>query len=67
MGASVSTSVQSHLAALRQRHAALETAVEEETARPHPNELSVARMKKEKLVLKDRIAEMEKEVTKLSA
>ena len=41
---------------LRQRHAALEQRLQAEVARPRPDPVEVARLKTEKLRLKDRIA-----------
>src|SRR5215213_4146692 len=42
--------------ALRQRHAALEQRLQAEMARPRPDDAEVARIRAEKLRLKDRIA-----------
>ena len=42
--------------ALRRCHAALEQSLQAEMARPRPDEMEVARIKAEKLRLKDRIA-----------
>lgn len=41
---------------LRGRHVLLETALREERARPHPDDRTVARIKKKKLAIKDRLA-----------
>ena len=45
-----------HREALRRRHAALEERLRAEMARPRPDGAEVARIKAEKLRLKDRIA-----------
>jgi hypothetical protein len=45
-----------HCEALRLRHAALERCLQAEMARPRPDDGEVARIKAEKLRLKDRIA-----------
>jgi hypothetical protein len=45
-----------HWEALRRRHAALEERLRAEMARPRPDDAEVARIKAEKLRLKDRIA-----------
>lgn len=41
---------------LKRRHAALEAEVAEEEARPHPDDVKLATLKKQKLMLKDAIA-----------
>lgn len=42
-----------HLAALESKHAGLEAQLDAEHQRPHPDEARVAKIKKEKLKLKD--------------
>lgn len=44
---------------LKQRHASLETALEEESRRPMPNSSVVANLKREKLVIKDELQRLE--------
>ncbi len=43
----------SHLVALKQKHAELESRLEQEEARPMPDELLIHDLKKQKLKLKD--------------
>jgi hypothetical protein len=52
-------SLQARLESLRGRHAALETQIAEEDRRPKPDELSLARLKREKLRLKEEIEELQ--------
>jgi hypothetical protein len=44
---------QSHVSALRAKHAGLEARIEEESQRPAPDAATLARLKKEKLRLKE--------------
>lgn len=44
--------------ALRARHEALETELDSENNRPHPNDVVVAELKKQKLRIKDQIEEL---------
>lgn len=44
-----------HMDALIQKHAGIEARIMEENLRPHPDDILVARLKKEKLRLKDAI------------
>ena len=53
--------VAEHVDALRAKHATLKQAVEEENLRPHPDDLRIAELKREKLRLKDEIAQLEAE------
>lgn len=46
---------------LKDRHARLEAAIQSEVGRPHPDELSISAMKREKLRIKDQIAAMERQ------
>ncbi|MCE2829988.1 MAG: YdcH family protein [Sphingomonadales bacterium] len=46
-----------HLSALRSKHADLEAQIEIEEARPYPDEDLIHRLKKQKLALKDTIAQ----------
>lgn len=42
-----------HMAALETRHAGLEARIEAEHHRPHPDDLTLVQLKKQKLRLKD--------------
>ena len=44
---------------LRDRHAALEHELEEEISRPHPDAMTVASIKRQKLALKDQIEKLD--------
>ena len=48
-------SVQEHVDSLRNKHAHLEHLIDEELHRPMPDQTTVARMKKEKLRIKEEI------------
>jgi hypothetical protein len=48
----------SHLAELSEKHRLLERRIEEEEARPGSDDLSIRRLKAEKLKLKDEIARL---------
>ncbi len=43
---------------LKHEHQALENAIEKEGSRPHPDDLEIASLKKQKLRIKDQIAGM---------
>ena len=45
-----------HLSALETKHAGLDARIAEENQRPHPDSATLARLKKEKLRLKEAIA-----------
>ncbi|PHP19253.1 hypothetical protein CG471_13350 [Sphingobium sp. IP1] len=45
-----------HLSYLRREHARLDGEIQREMARPHPDELTIARLKKLKLAVKDQLA-----------
>jgi hypothetical protein len=47
-----------HLQALKDRHASLDHEIAEEELRPHPDELKLATLKKQKLRLKDEMARL---------
>jgi hypothetical protein len=47
---------QERLDALKTRHQALETAIAEENAHSHPDEVRISTLKKQKLRIKDEIA-----------
>ena len=49
-----------HLQALKEKHHALDVMIEEEMARPAPNEMSIQEWKKKKLKLKEEISAIEK-------
>ncbi len=53
--------VAEHVEALRAKHATLKQVVEDENHRPHPDDLRIAEWKREKLRLKDEIAQLEAE------
>lgn len=46
----------SHLAALSAKHRALEMKIEAETHRPHPDDVRIHALKKEKLRVKDALS-----------
>jgi hypothetical protein len=46
--------------ALKSKHAGLEEALEEENSRPRPDDSTIAQIKREKLRVKDEIAELSK-------
>lgn len=45
-----------HLSALESKHAGLDARINEENQRPHPDDAVLARLKKEKLKIKEAIA-----------
>lgn len=47
---------QAHVSALEAKHAGLEARIAEETQRPMPDAATLARLKKEKLKIKEEIA-----------
>jgi len=53
-------SVQDRIEALREKHASLERAIDEETHRPLPNHDAITDLKRQKLRIKDEIAELER-------
>lgn len=52
-------SAEERIEALRSRHAALEEKINEENQRPHPDDLRMIELKREKLRIKDQISIME--------
>ena len=48
-------SAMDHIEALKAKHAYLEHAIGEETARPYPNDDALCSLKKRKLMIKDEI------------
>ena len=55
------------LESLQGRHAELEDIIHREATRPHPDELTLRRLKKQKLALRDEIASALSEEEALSA
>lgn len=51
-------SKEERIVALKSKHHTLENAIQEEEARPHPDETKLHALKKEKLKIKDEIAAM---------
>ena len=49
-----------HLQALKEKHHALDVMIEEEMARPAPDEMAIQEYKKQKLKLKEEITALEK-------
>lgn len=49
-------SMDERVASLKAKHEALELQIHEEETRPHPDELTLHQLKKEKLRIKDEIA-----------
>jgi len=47
-----------HLEALKEKHAALDHEIYEEEQRPHPDDVRLAKLKKQKLRLKDEMARL---------
>ena len=45
--------VEAHLTALSEKHAMLESQIDQEAHRPHPDDILLAQLKKEKLRLKE--------------
>ena len=44
---------------LKSKHQALEAAIEDENNRPHPDDLEIASLKKQKLRIKDELAALD--------
>lgn len=51
-------SVEERIQSLKLRHTQLESELEQETHRPHPDDLHIAEIKRQKLRLKDEIANL---------
>ena len=49
-------SVEEHIETLRAKHASLEEAIDQENMRPHPDDMKLQELKREKLRIKDEIA-----------
>jgi hypothetical protein len=54
-------SVNDRIEALREKHASLEHAIDEEIHRPLPNQDAITDLKRQKLRIKDEIFQLEKE------
>ena len=54
-------STEERIAALKARHASLESAIEAENARPRPDENAIPAMKRQKLRIKDELAALSKD------
>jgi hypothetical protein len=54
-------SVQDRIEALREKHASLERALDEEVHRPLPNQDAVHDLKRQKLRIKDELFQLEKQ------
>ena len=48
-------SVDEHIEALRAKHASLDKEIDEENHRPHPDDLRITELKRQKLRIKDEI------------
>ena len=53
-------SQQDRIDALKEKHASLERAIDEENARPLPNQQTIADLKRQKLRIKDEIFQLER-------
>lgn len=51
-----------HLAALKAKHAELDTLIAEENQRPYPDDIKINEYKRQKLRIKEEISEIEKEM-----
>ncbi|MDX1574758.1 MAG: YdcH family protein [Kiloniellales bacterium] len=60
-------SAQEHIEALRSKHLHLKHEIEEENQRPHPDDLRISELKRQKLRIKDEIALLESEEKRASA
>ncbi len=52
-------SLDDRIEALKAKHHALESKIEEEENRPHPNDVTIHALKKQKLRIKDEIAALQ--------
>lgn len=60
-------SLDERIEALRSKHRALEAAIDSENNRPHPDDIEINRLKKQKLSIKDEIAGLEAKVGQAAA
>ena len=51
-------SADERIEALKEKHRNLEHAIDEENARPHPDDIHIATLKKQKLQIKDELAQL---------
>lgn len=51
-------SVEEHIRALKAKHAELEGQIIHENSRPHPDQIAIAGLKKQKLKIKDELARL---------
>lgn len=51
-------SLQDRIESLKAKHAALESAIADESRRPYPNEPQIAVLKRQKLAIKDELARL---------
>lgn len=51
-------SVEDRIVSLKEKHEALETAIETEEQRPHPDDIELHAMKKQKLQIKDELTSL---------
>jgi len=54
-------SLQDHIEALKEKHAALDRALDEENKRPLPNQDAIYDLKRQKLRIKDEIFQLERQ------
>ena len=57
------TALRAGLATLRQEHQDLDDAIDALAARPSPDQLQIARLKRKKLALRDQITKIEDQLT----
>tara|TARA_Y100000588_G_scaffold389201_1_gene491363 strand:+ start:525 stop:731 length:207 start_codon:yes stop_codon:yes gene_type:complete len=55
----IEMSIADRIGVLKQKHASLETALEDENNRPMPNSSIVASLKREKLAIKDKLQNLD--------
>lgn len=51
-------SLDERMETLRAKHRALEEAIERENTRPHPDDVEIVKLKKQKLMIKDEMASL---------
>jgi hypothetical protein len=54
-------SLEERIESLKSKHQALEAAIEDQTSRPHPDDIEIASLKKQKLRIKDELASIAKQ------